>query len=80
MEQAFAKRLLDLVLSLILLVIASPFMLIIALLVKLYDGGPILYKQERLTIGGKKFMIFKFRSMKMDSEKHGARLAMKNDD
>jgi exopolysaccharide biosynthesis polyprenyl glycosylphosphotransferase len=80
LEQAFAKRFLDLVLSLIMLVISSPFMLIIAILVKAYDGGPVLYKQERLTIGGKKFMIYKFRSMKIDSEKHGARLAMKNDD
>lgn len=80
LEQAIAKRILDLVLSLIMLVIASPFMIIIAILVKSYDRGPILYKQERLTIGGKKFMIYKFRSMKMDSEKHGARLAMKNDD
>lgn len=79
-EQAFAKRVLDLVLSLFMLIITSPFMLIIAILVKAYDGGPILYKQERLTLNGKKFMIYKFRSMRMDSEKNGARLAMKNDD
>jgi exopolysaccharide biosynthesis polyprenyl glycosylphosphotransferase len=79
LEQSFAKRILDLVLSLIMLVIASPFMIIIAILVKAYDGGPIFYKQERLTLNSKKFMIYKFRSMKMDSEKHGARLAMKND-
>ncbi|WP_236354708.1 sugar transferase [Konateibacter massiliensis] len=79
LEQAIAKRMLDLVLSLIMLVIASPFMLIIAILVKAYDRGPVLYKQERLTLNNKKFMIYKFRSMKMDSEKNGARLAMKND-
>jgi exopolysaccharide biosynthesis polyprenyl glycosylphosphotransferase len=80
LEQALAKRILDLVLSLLMLIIASPFMLIIALLIKAYDRGPVFYKQERLTLNGKKFMIYKFRSMKMDSEKHGARLAMKNDD
>ena len=58
---------------------ASPFMLIIALAVKLYDGGPVLYKQERLTRDGRPFMIYKFRSMSMDSEKSGARLAAKGD-
>lgn len=80
LEQAFAKRILDLFVSIIMLVIALPFMIIIAILIKCYDRGPVFYKQERLTINGKKFMIYKFRSMKMDSEKHGARLAMKNDD
>ena len=66
-------------LSLIGIVIASPFMLIIALAVKLYDGGPVFYKQERLTRDEKPFMIYKFRSMSMDSEKNGARLAAKGD-
>lgn len=79
LEQAFVKRTLDLVLSLLMLMITSPFMIIIAILIKAYDRGPIFYKQERLTLDGKKFMIYKFRSMRMDSEKHGARLAMKND-
>lgn len=80
LEQAFAKRALDLVVSLLLLIITLPFMLIAAICIKAYDRGPIFYKQERLTLNGKKFMIIKFRSMRMDSEKHGARLAMKNDD
>jgi len=66
-------------LSLIGIVIASPFMLIIAMAVKLYDGGPVFYKQERLTRDEKPFMIYKFRSMSMDSEKNGARLAAKGD-
>lgn len=79
LEQAIAKRMMDLFLSLLMLMIASPFMIIIAIFIKAYDGGPVFYKQERLTINGKKFMIYKFRSMKIDSEKHGARLAMKND-
>lgn len=79
-EQRVAKRSLDLVLTLLMLIITSPFMLVIAILIKAYDKGPIFYKQERLTLNGKKFMIYKFRSMKMDSEKEGARLAMKDDD
>ena len=78
-DQRIIKRTCDIVLSLIGIVIASPFMLIIALAVKLYDGGPVLYKQERLTRDGRPFMIYKFRSMSMDSEKSGARLAAKGD-
>lgn len=78
-EQRAAKRLLDIVVSAIGIVVASPIMLIAALCVKLYDGGPVFYFQERLTIGGKPFKICKFRSMCVDSEKHGARLASKHD-
>ena len=75
----FVKRMMDIVLSLIGIVIAAPFMLIIVLAIKLYDGGPILYKQERLTKDGKPFMIYKFRSMTVHSEDEGARLAAKGD-
>lgn len=79
-EQRIPKRCLDLILSLIMLIVTSPFMIIIAILIKAYDKGPVFYKQERLTLNGKTFMIYKFRSMRIDSEKSGARLAMKNDD
>ena len=79
-EQLFCKRLVDIVFSLLMLVIASPFMLVIALAIKLYDGGPVLYKQPRLTRDKQIFMILKFRSMKMDSEVKGAQLAKKEDD
>ena len=79
-EQRFIKRLIDIVCSLILMVIASPFMLITAIAIKLYDGGPVLYKQVRCTIHEKEFYILKFRSMRTDAEKDGvARLASKND-
>lgn len=78
-DQRMVKRTVDIVLSLIGIVIASPFMIIIALAVKLYDRGPVLYKQERLTRDGRPFMIYKFRSMGMDSEVQGARLAAKGD-
>lgn len=79
-EQRFIKRCIDLVFSLLLFVIASPFMVLTALMVKLYDGGPVLYKQVRCTVGGREFHILKFRSMRVDAEKDGvARLASKGD-
>ncbi|MBE6765566.1 MAG: exopolysaccharide biosynthesis polyprenyl glycosylphosphotransferase [Ruminococcaceae bacterium] len=79
-EKRFFKRMLDLVIIVPLALIMLPFMAIIALLIKFYDGGSVFYKQERLTEGGKIFMIYKFRSMRMDSEGGKARLARKNDD
>ena len=79
-EQRIAKRLVDLVCSALLLIIASPLMLITAIVIKAYDGGPVFYKQIRCTIGRREFYILKFRSMKVDAEKDGvARLASKND-
>lgn len=78
-DQRIVKRICDIVFSLAGIIAASPFMLLIALAVKLYDGGPVFYKQERLTRDGQPFMIYKFRSMSMDSEKNGARLAAKGD-
>lgn len=78
-EQRIAKRLTDLIISGIGVVIASPFMLVIALLIKCYDRGPVFYRQERLTERGRTFYVLKFRSMRVDSEKEGARLAMKQD-
>lgn len=80
MEQRFIKRTIDIVCALGLLVAASPFMLLTALLIKLYDGGPVLYKQVRCTVNRREFYIMKFRSMRTDAEKDGvARLAQKND-
>lgn len=78
-EQRFAKRCMDLLLCVPMFIILSPFMLLTAICIKLYDGGPVLYKQDRLTLDGKVFSILKFRSMTTDSEKQGARLAMKED-
>ena len=79
-EQMFFKRVIDIVFSLLGLVVASPFMLVIALAIKLYDGGPVFYRQPRFTRDKRVFMILKFRSMKMDSEEKGAQLAQKDDD
>jgi len=79
-EQRFMKRLFDIVLSLLLIVITSPIMLITAIIIKCYDRGPVLYKQIRCTRNMEEFYILKFRSMRTDAEKDGvARLASKND-
>lgn len=80
-EQRFFKRMIDLIVTIPAILIASPFMLIIAAAIKLYDGGPVFYKQERLTINQKHFFVYKFRSMIVDAEKDGkARLASEKDD
>ena len=79
-EQQFIKRALDVIVCVLLTVILSPILLLIALLVKLYDGGPVFYRQDRLTKDGRVFRIIKFRSMEVNSERRsGARLAAKGD-
>lgn len=79
-EQRMIKRAIDIVLALILIVVTSPLMLIAAVVTKLYDGGPVLYKQTRCTLNGAEFQILKFRSMKVDAERDGvARLASVHD-
>ena len=74
------KRFFDIVLSVFTLVVLSPVLLIVALAIKHEDGGPVFYKQERCTIGGKKFMILKFRSMIVDEEKDGRPHPVTEDD
>lgn len=77
----FVKRIADIVLSLTGLILFSPLLAATAAAVKLYDGGNVLYSQIRLTREGKRFRIYKFRSMRMDSETDGvARIAEKNDE
>lgn len=68
-EDAFIKRVFDILVSLILFVIASPFMLVSALLVKLTSKGPVIYKQTRITLNQREFCIYKFRTMRVDAEK-----------
>lgn len=76
----FVKRCFDLAVAGLALVMLSPVFLVIAVLIKLQDGGPVFYKQERLTIYGATFDLYKFRSMVVDAEKDGvARLAQQND-
>ena len=64
--QAIMKRFMDICFSLIGIVVAFPVMAVSALLIKLYDRGPVFYKQNRLTLNGREFQIYKFRSMKVD--------------
>lgn len=80
-EYVFFKRLFDIILSTILLIITLPISLFVAIAIKSYDGGPCFYKQTRLTKDGKKFGILKFRSMIVDAEKDGvARLSSGDND
>lgn len=79
-RQMFVKRAMDIGISLLGIILSSPIMLVIAIAIKAYDRGPIFYKQKRQTKDGVEFDILKFRSMIIDSEKHGARLAKANDD
>ncbi len=79
--QRFAKRTLDIICALLLVVISSPIMLVTAICIKAYDRGPVIYSQIRCTRDRREFRILKFRSMKVDAEKDGvARLASKDDD
>ena len=73
------KRLLDIVVSTILLVVLAPLLLVTALLVKLTSPGPIIFKQTRAGHGGKPFTIYKFRSMYVDAEERRAELEDMNE-
>jgi len=79
-EQRFVKRTMDIIVSSVMLIIASPLMLASALAIKLYDGGPIFFRQERSTINNKTFRIHKFRSMIVDAEKDGKPHPVTDDD
>lgn len=80
-EYNIAKRTMDVVLSLGLLAVSSPFMLIAAICIKLEDGGHVFYKQTRLTKDGREFTMLKFRSMVESAENDGvARLSCGSED
>ncbi len=79
-EQRLMKRGFDLLFCMIVLIAASPIMLLCALAVKLCDGGPVIYKQKRLTQGGREFYVYKFRSMIIDAEPNGAQVACDHDE
>ena len=79
-DQRLAKRILDLVIAVPLALLLSPVMLITALAIKLYDKGPVFYKQVRCTKNNREFAIIKFRSMIVNAESDGvAKLASEND-
>lgn len=80
LEQRAIKRTLDILISLVGIILTSPFLLIIAVSIKLYDKGPVFFKQKRATLNGKLFDVLKFRSMIVDADKDGIRPATDNDD
>ena len=76
-----AKRVFDVVSAGALFLVISPVMLVTAIAIKMTDGGPVFYKQRRLTQNGKEFDVLKFRSMRVDAEKDGvARLSSGDND
>lgn len=79
-EQRITKRLMDIIISLIFIIVGLPIMLITAIAVKLCDGGPIFFKQNRVTQNGKIFNILKFRSMIVNADKDGSNKTLSNDD
>lgn len=79
-EQKVMKRVMDIVVSIVLLILTFPIMLLVGIAIKLYDGGVVIHKQTRLTMGGREFDVYKFRSMIMDAERDGvARLSSEGD-
>lgn len=80
-EYVILKRLFDIVVSATILLLTSPVIIATAIAIKSHDGGPVLYKQDRLTKDGKVFKVLKFRSMRTDAEKDGvARLSTGDND
>ena len=75
----FLKRLFDIVVSFIMLLILSPVFLILALAIKIDSLGPVFYRQVRVTQYNKKFRIFKFRSMVRNADKIGTQVTVSND-
>ncbi len=79
-EQQFVKRLFDIIVSLLGIIITMPLMLFEAVSVKLFDGGRIFYLQERCTIGGQRFKVIKFRTMVENAEKDSGAVLSHLDD
>ena len=73
------KRVFDVVLSAIMLIVLSPVFVILAIAIKLDSPGPVFYKQERVTQYGKKFRIYKFRTMVNNADKLGSQVTVSND-
>jgi len=73
------KRLLDLLISASLLFLTLPALLIVAAAILLDDFGPVFYRQERVSLAGRRFWIIKFRTMRVDAEANGATWASQND-
>lgn len=77
--QLSLKRILDIVISVICLLILAPVMIVTAIIIKLTSPGPVFYSQERIGLKGKPFLMHKFRTMYRDAEEAGPQLSSKND-
>ena len=75
----FLKRIFDIVISLVLIVLLSPLLLVLSILIVLDSKGGVFYRQERVTQYGRKFRIFKFRTMVADADKIGTQVTVSND-
>lgn len=75
----FTKRILDIIFSLIGLIVLSPVFLIVSIWIKLCDNGPVFYVQERVGLNGKRFNIYKFRSMYVNADLLLEKLKQKNE-
>ena len=75
----FLKRIFDIVVSLVLIVLLSPLLLVLSILIVLDSRGGVFYRQERVTQYGRKFRIFKFRTMVADADKIGTQVTVSND-
>ncbi len=75
----FGKRLLDITASILILVLTCPIMVLTAIAIKLESEGGAIFKQVRTGLNGKPFVLYKFRSMRKDAEKDGAKWASEND-
>jgi exopolysaccharide biosynthesis polyprenyl glycosylphosphotransferase len=73
------KRIIDVIISLFTLLFSFPFLIVVAVIIKLTSKGPVLYRQERVGRKGQEFIMFKFRSMNMNSEEYGPEWAGEND-
>jgi Undecaprenyl-phosphate glucose phosphotransferase len=73
------KRVMDVVLAGIAIILLAPLMAVIALLIKLTSPGPVLYRQERCGLNGRSFMMLKFRSLRVDAEANGPQMTAVND-
>ena len=72
------KRVMDMMISVLMLVMGSPFFLLVSMLIKLTDGGPVFFRQTRVGVNGRMFQMLKFRSMVVDAEERKCELLEKN--
>ena len=74
------KRLFDIIMSFLMIILLSPILLFIAIWIKCDSKGPVFYRQVRITQYGKEFRIFKFRTMVVDADKKGSLVTINNDE